>query len=1336
MRTVFLKRASWLLGQTPSLRQSWSIIVMVALLAAVNLSAAPTVSTTSGGPRTGYSSGAGYVDGAIGSVAEYHTPCGLAIDSSGNYLFVADRDNNAVRWLQFDVNTTYSIEFDQTDIFNKPVGVALNKAEDLLFVLNRGKGTNGNLLEIQIDLDYGIIGTLATNLTRITNAGGVTVDPSGNVYVTASNKVFMVAPGGVSNVVATVTAAGASLQGIVYKHNGLLAVCDAGRNGILLIDPTTGVITTNTGFHGAGDFSSANNVASSNTAKFFQPAGVAEAGDGTLIVADYGNHRVKRVLAGGVVTNLYGVTSNDWISPYKGHSDGTVVIPDKLGGVAARLPNGVVMASDGTVYVTEDYYHIIRYVTGAGLPLVPPPPPPPPPPPTPATPIIGEVTFPPPGFWSVLIPVTSFIFNNDIIIAIKGTNGTQTFYTYGITGTAIPDPSPTNGATAPYYADGLYYTSVTDLGVPRYPDMTIEAVNVNGDGLSSSTTSARFQFVVGNPLIIGNNAALFTLSDITTNCVYWYSYDGVDPTNTPGTTNYAHSFLLATNGPLLTNVISLSISSNFTFKVRAFRDNYQPSAVIPAFFATSNFVPNSISFGFASGEASSDFVASPGQTFYAPVTLSVLPITQIYGLQFNVTVTNVSPTPTAPIVPSTYSFESMLVKPIPGVPDLYEQIPPWMFVYNANYTPDVPWPGLDGNTNFVSLLIDSPNNNLLEVGWVERYSKTNLYDTKAQDLILYSMAHDDLFKQGDGKVILGGYNFYVPADADPNQVYQIRIGRPSATSDGIGAPGSSVFIYAPTNGSLGGGAINSIKNVAIGQRKYIVGNAYPFRWFNAGDFGNTNLQNADVEQVFQSAVYGLNYPPPGSDFFDAMDSCGNIGTLDGDTGYYTNNYNYPYPFNYSIVNFTYIYDTNRALISSNNYVVSLWTNIYIDTLFFNTTYYITNIYTLATYPYVTNVQALPGKIYYSGIDYAANPYVPNLFVAGDQNINQIAFGDGVLDVCDVYVTYRRSLEESNTTYWFQRFWTNGVRVAEIAPNVFNPGVASKELMAGSKLVLPSLTAGNDSITNKPKVNFTAGDFQATAGATIQIPITASIFGDYPLRVLMLNLTVVPLDGSPALTTPVSFSYNSALGVPWTTDQQGNGNYSAVWLNSGIAGLTGNVAIGTLTVTIPASATSSSAYAVHFDHISASPNGLASFPKLAKTGLITLSSRMNSSWGDAIPDSWRLRYFLTLNNLLSATNADADGDGLNNLQEYLAGTDPTDSQSYFKNIGTDRAAAQSSQDCVISWPSVAGKQYVIQRSPSLSTPIWSTVATNSGNGTTMEYHDTAGGGVRFYRVRVQ
>ena len=55
------------------------------------------------------------------------------------------------------------------------------------------------------------------------------------------------------------------------------------------------------------------------------------------------------------------------------------------------------------------------------------------------------------------------------------------------------------------------------------------------------------------------------------------------------------------------------------------------------------------------------------------------------------------------------------------------------------------------------------------------------------------------------------------------------------------------------------------------------------------------------------------------------------------------------------------------------------------------------------------------------------------------------------------------------------------------------------------------------------VNFAAGDAVSAAGNTVQIPITAKIFGDYPLRVLGLNLTVHALNGSPVIAQSVTFT---------------------------------------------------------------------------------------------------------------------------------------------------------------------------------------------------------------------
>ncbi len=139
---------------------------------------------------------------------------------------------------------------------------------------------------------------------------------------------------------------------------------------------------------------------------------------------------------------------------------------------------------------------------------------------------------------------------------------------------------------------------------------------------------------------------------------------------------------------------------------------------------------------------------------------------------------------------------------------------------------------------------------------------------------------------------------------------------------------------------------------------------------------------------------------------------------------------------------------------------------------------------------------------------------------------------------------------------------------------------------------------------------------------VQIPITATIFGSYPLRVLMLNLSVEPLDGSPALTVPVQFTQNAAvLGSPLTTGSDGNGNFSAVWLNSTNAGLTGTVTIGTLTVTIPAGSLGQLPL-MPFISTMPPPRPMAwhRLPKQTFTGLVTLSSRTNSSYGDGIPDS--------------------------------------------------------------------------------------------------------------------
>ena len=192
------------------------------------------------------------------------------------------------------------------------------------------------------------------------------------------------------------------------------------------------------------------------------------------------------------------------------------------------------------------------------------------------------------------------------------------------------------------------------------------------------------------------------------------------------------------------------------------------------------------------------------------------------------------------------------------------------------------------------------------------------------------------------------------------------------------------------------------------------------------------------------------------------------------------------------------------------------------------------------------------------------------------------------------------------------------------------------------------------------------------------------------------------------------------------------NYAAAWLNSTINGISNNGTIGTLNVTIPANATSSSAYAVHFDHASGSPNGLASLPEHAFTGLITLSSRTNSSYNNGIPDSWRLRWFGTIYNQLSISNACPSGDGVNNRMKYVAGVDPNTPNDFPSlNPNTPPPGAAMS----IYWPTVSGKQYAILSSASLFPGNWTTNSIVTGNGANMEYDDNSAGPAKFYRVLI-
>jgi hypothetical protein len=122
-------------------------------------------------------------------------------------------------------------------------------------------------------------------------------------------------------------------------------------------------------------------------------------------------------------------------------------------------------------------------------------------------------------------------------------------------------------------------------------------------------------------------------------------------------------------------------------------------------------------------------------------------------------------------------------------------------------------------------------------------------------------------------------------------------------------------------------------------------------------------------------------------------------------------------------------------------------------------------------------------------------------------------------------------------------------------------------------------------------------------------------------------------------------------------------------------------------------------------------------------------------GDGIPDWWMMQYFGHPTGQAgdnSLASDDADGDGASNLQEYLAGTDPTNPNSVFRLS----AAATANSTVTLTWPAVTGKSYQIQYKTNLDDPVWLTAPGNiSVTGSQGSYLTPAAPPSSFYRVLV-
>jgi sugar lactone lactonase YvrE len=246
------------------------------------------------------SSAAGSTDGPPG-VATFSNPANLTVAENGT-IYVADFDNDAVR----AISPTGTVStLTKQPLFQRPFGITTSP-DGKLYV-----STDNN--------DSGDHSTTTGTVWQINRTTGVPTVIARNL---------------------------GRPRGLVVLADGRIVCSDLTQSTVYLLDPTTGATTPLAGQTGVPGFAEGTGAA----AQFSRPYGAALLPDGTILVADQTNNRIRQITLGGKVTTFAGTGA-------MGAENGTT------SGATFNMPEALAVAPDGTVYVADHDNHLIRRIT-------------------------------------------------------------------------------------------------------------------------------------------------------------------------------------------------------------------------------------------------------------------------------------------------------------------------------------------------------------------------------------------------------------------------------------------------------------------------------------------------------------------------------------------------------------------------------------------------------------------------------------------------------------------------------------------------------------------------------------------------------------------------------------------------------------------------------------------------------------------------------------------------------------------------------------------------------------------------------------------------------------
>jgi|GEM_PF-1113259 len=322
----------------------------------------------------GVDSNSGYHDGPA-ITALFNSPTGIAVDTAGQYLYIADTYNNIIRKINISTRMVTTIAGDTADI---------------------KKGLDSNI---------GYIDAPTAFAARFSNPLGICVDDNGNVYVadTYNNVIRKISVTGKVTTYAGRDSAGLGVIGYINGPDSLaefsaptsltidpagnIYVADYGNNSIREILASTHMVTT---IAGLGPDTGGYFNGPIDTAQLHGLYGIALSKTGAIYVSQFTNgyNAIRRLYhdtvttysgfdtigfdsdavyyEGGAIPNGY---RNGYQYIYEDSTEINNVLLDTISvsvrGVLYNDPTGIALDTSGNLLIADEYNNVIRKFNAA-----------------------------------------------------------------------------------------------------------------------------------------------------------------------------------------------------------------------------------------------------------------------------------------------------------------------------------------------------------------------------------------------------------------------------------------------------------------------------------------------------------------------------------------------------------------------------------------------------------------------------------------------------------------------------------------------------------------------------------------------------------------------------------------------------------------------------------------------------------------------------------------------------------------------------------------------------------------------------------------------------------